>query len=69
MQSHTLFLQICFELDSPSSNWVKRWDNVTHTPYAFKDDQFISYDTVRSLTEKVLYQLFTYWGLLQVTAC
>ncbi|PNF17850.1 hypothetical protein B7P43_G02228 [Cryptotermes secundus] len=45
--------EICFELDSPSSNWMKRWDNVTHTPYAFKDDEFISYDNGRSLTEKV----------------
>jgi len=51
----TLFFQICFELDSLSSNWMKCWDNVTATPYAFKEDQFISYDDSTSITEKVLY--------------
>lgn len=45
--------EICFAVDSPSSNWIKCWENVTHTPYAFKDDQFMSYDNGRSLTEKV----------------
>jgi GH18 family chitinase len=49
------FFQICSEVDNPLKNWEKRWDNKTHTPYAFKDDRFLSYDNAASLTDKVLY--------------
>jgi GH18 family chitinase len=41
-------------VDNPIKNWKKYWDNDTHTPYASKDDQFISFDDARSLTEKVM---------------
>ena len=46
------------EVDDPAYNWKKYWDNDTHTPYASMEDQFISYDDARSLTEKVLYVYF-----------
>ena len=46
------------EVDNPAYNWKNYWDNETHTPYASKDDQFVSYDDARSLTEKVLYVYF-----------
>jgi GH18 family chitinase len=42
-------------VDNATNNWKKYWDNITHTPYASKGDQFISYDDERSLTDKVLY--------------
>jgi chitinase len=45
--------EICWEVDNPTNNWKKYWDNVTHTPYATKDNQFVSYDDTRSLTDKV----------------
>ncbi|GFG34693.1 hypothetical protein Cfor_02572, partial [Coptotermes formosanus] len=45
--------EICMVVNNPDCNWMRHWDNVTHTPYAFKDNQFISYDDERSLTEKV----------------
>jgi chitinase len=47
------YKRICREVDNPTNKWKKYWDNVTHTPYATKDNQLISYDDARSLTDKV----------------
>jgi GH18 family chitinase len=45
-------------MDNPTNNWTKHWDNVTHTPYASKGDQLLSYDDAKSLKDKVLHFYF-----------
>jgi chitinase len=36
-----------------NSGWTQRWDNVQKVPYAFCGNQWVSYDSVDSLKEKV----------------
>lgn len=36
-------------------NWNNDWDDEQKVPYAFKGDQFVSYENLRSLKEKINY--------------
>ncbi len=40
-----------------SQGWKKEWDLEQRVPYIHNGDQWISYDDVNSLTEKVFYFL------------
>ncbi len=42
-----------------SQGWKKEWDLEQRVPYIYNGDQWISYDDVNSLTEKVF--LFSYF--------
>ena len=46
------YYEICQKI---SQGWTKKWDNEAKVPYAYSGNEWVGYDDVQSLKEKVDY--------------
>ena len=46
------YYEICQKL---SQGWIKKWDNEAKVPYAYSGSEWVGYDDIQSLKEKVDY--------------
>ncbi|KAG8222302.1 hypothetical protein J437_LFUL001844 [Ladona fulva] len=47
------YYEICMRVDTPGSNWTKRWDGIGFCPWAYSGTQWVGYENTTSVQIKM----------------